>query len=157
MKNPERPTPQEYHEFVRGLELLNVRLVGCEMASMEVVREPEQVEISLEQRTTFNVFDEGFEALQDYRFAFTREQNEVGHIDLEFAFVYESEFANVDDDIDPYLSIFKMVSLPVNVWPFAREFVHSMTSRMGWPTLDLPLLKPDIPNDQESPSKGGSE
>lgn len=40
-------------------------------------------------------------------------------------------------------SFLEQVSLPVNSWPFIRQFVHDMMQRMNWPPLMLPLLKPD--------------
>jgi preprotein translocase subunit SecB len=30
---------------------------------------------------------------------------------------------------------------PFNVWPYWREFVHSMTTRMGMPALTVPLFR----------------
>jgi hypothetical protein len=30
-----------------------------------------------------------------------------------------------------------------NVWPYAREFIHSTTSRMGLPNVKLPLYRPE--------------
>jgi preprotein translocase subunit SecB len=47
---------------------------------------------------------------------------------------------------------FMLGSTMVHVWPFARELVQSMTTRMGLPPLVLPLLvlgKP-VPKDSES-------
>ena len=40
-----------------------------------------------------------------------------------------------------YFAIFARVNLPVNTWPYFREFVHSMISRMGLPPVVLPLVK----------------
>jgi preprotein translocase subunit SecB len=36
---------------------------------------------------------------------------------------------------------FSKINPIYNTWPFWREFVHSMTTRMGFPALTVPLLK----------------
>jgi preprotein translocase subunit SecB len=40
-----------------------------------------------------------------------------------------------------YFGVFVQVNLPVNTWPYFREFVHSTVSRMGLPPVVLPLVK----------------
>jgi len=40
-----------------------------------------------------------------------------------------------------FFEIYQKTSLPLNVWPFVREFVNSMTARMNIPPLTLPLFK----------------
>jgi hypothetical protein len=151
---PDRPSPEEYQTFVRGLELVDVRLVGCDVSAQEAIDDPSRVVLNLDQQTTFNVFEGAFEAVQEYQFYFLdrEKEDELGQIDASFGFVYETDQATDAADFERYLEVFSFVSLPVNVWPFAREFVHDMTMRLGWPRLDLPLLKPgmDEPDDESS-------
>ena len=40
-----------------------------------------------------------------------------------------------------FLAIYARSSADLNVWPFLRELVHSLTSRMDVPILTLPLLQ----------------
>ena len=149
-----RPSPEEYQAFVRGLELADVRLVGCDVSAQEMIEDPNRVVLDLDQETAFNVFEGGFEAVQEYQFYFLDRENadELGQIDAAFGFVYETEQSAVPADLDRYLEVFSFVSLPVNVWPFAREFVHNMTMRLGWPRLDLPLLKPGMDEGDDTSS-----
>jgi hypothetical protein len=156
-----RPSPEEYQTFVRGLELVDVRLVGCDVSAQEAIDDPSRVVLDLDQHITFNVFDSGFEAVQEYQFYFLDHEtdNELGQIEATFGFVYETDRATDAVDFESYLDVFSVVSLPVNVWPFAREFVHDMTMRLGWPRLDLPLLKPGMnePDDESSAEVAANE
>lgn len=40
-----------------------------------------------------------------------------------------------------FWDIFSAINLPINTWPFFREFVQNTTQRMSLPPLTLPLLK----------------
>ncbi len=50
---------------------------------------------------------------------------------------YSSE-KKITDDI---FGLFKEVNLPVNTWPYFREYVHSCMGRLNLPPLVLPALK----------------
>ncbi|MHC1727272.1 MAG: hypothetical protein AB9866_14910 [Syntrophobacteraceae bacterium] len=54
-----------------------------------------------------------------------------------FGLKYSSE-AGISDD---FMEIFKARNIPLNTWPYFREFVQSITQRMNIPPLTLPLLK----------------
>ena len=45
---------------------------------------------------------------------------------------------------EDFFDLFKDVNLPINTWPFFREFVSNITSRMNIPPLTLPLLKKNL-------------
>ncbi|MEF3087106.1 hypothetical protein ABQG71_17030 [Bacillus altitudinis] len=53
----------------------------------------------------------------------------------------------VDDDIDFLLDLdeeieyFAATNVPVNAWPYARETISSITTRMGLPSLVIPPFK----------------
>ena len=38
-------------------------------------------------------------------------------------------------------AVFQDVNLPVNTWPYLREFLAATTGRMNWITFTLPALK----------------
>jgi len=40
-----------------------------------------------------------------------------------------------------FFEIFKDINLPLNSWPYFREFVQNMTQRMNIPPLTLPVVK----------------
>jgi hypothetical protein len=42
-------------------------------------------------------------------------------------------------------AVFQTANLPVNIWPYLRELVASITGRMGWLPITLPTLKRGVP------------
>jgi preprotein translocase subunit SecB len=148
MSEDQQPSPEEYGTFVKGLELTRVRMVRSQIEAPYLVSDASEVRIEFEKETRFRVHEEvdSFEALSRFDFTFEEEgvEDPVGAISVTYSFLYESDMVGSDVDLDPYFEIFADISLPVNVWPFVREFVHDATSRIDWPKLDLPLVKPGL-------------
>ncbi len=57
------------------------------------------------------------------------------------AVTYRVRFSYSETPDEPFFDVFKALSLPMIVWPFFREAVHSLTLQMGLPPLTLPLQK----------------
>lgn len=148
MSEDQQPSPEEYGTFVKGLELTRIRMVQSHVDAPYPVSDASAVSIELEKGTEFRLHEEisSFEALSQFDFIFEEEgvDDPVGTISVTYSFLYESDMVGGDVDLEPYFDIFADVSLPVNVWPFVREFVHNATSRADWPKLDLPLVKPGL-------------
>lgn len=75
---------------------------------------------------------------------------------FEVSFVYELIY-ELDNEMDykdnSLIDYFADNNAPMNAWPYARELVASMTTRMGLPTLNLPLLKrPSMSENQDGNS-----
>ena len=45
-----------------------------------------------------------------------------------------------DDSLLTYAEYFMTINPISNAWPYWREFVQNMSSRMGFPALTVPLL-----------------
>jgi len=141
MSDAQQPSPEAYGTFVKGLELTRVRMVQSHVEAPYSVSDASAVSIELDKGTEFRLYEDlsSFEALSQFDFTFEEEGvgDPVGTISVTYSFLYESDMVGEDVDLEPYFQIFAEVSLPVNVWPFVREFVHNATSRVDWPKLDL--------------------
>lgn len=76
-------------------------------------------------------------AIQSYRLRFEAGKQSLATIDVSFSVDFASE-TPMDDGI---FSLFRGANLPVNAWPFLREFVATTVGRMGWLPVTLPALK----------------
>lgn len=147
------PTPDQYQAFVEETELRGARLIRSETQAEQIVHDTSEVSYNIEVDTRSRAVADGFEAIQECTVQFFElypgdEQAEpIGMVTVVYGFLYESETEDIGDDLDAYLYIFERVSLPVNAWPFIRQFVHDMTQRMSWPPLMLPLLK-EVANEE---------
>lgn len=143
------PTPDQYQRFLDRTELRNARLIESEARANAVFQDPSVIVYDIDVQTKCVPYEEGFEAVQDCTVSFSRVEEEdgeesgsVGKVRVQYGFFYEAALQDIaEEDLDAYFYIFERVSLPVNAWPFIRQFVHDMTQRMNWPPLMLPLLK----------------
>lgn len=136
-------SPSEYNEFLRGVQPREVRLVraGVE-APVRYGDVPLQAAVELGD-SRYEPVDEGFVALQTGRFTGRdAEGNEVIVVEAEFELRYTSERPMTD----PIFDVFHELNLPVNVWPYLREFFQQATLRAGWPGFVLPAFQSGMPS-----------
>lgn len=139
----ELPTPEQYGEFIQGLELRRVRLIESHIEALESIPDPAKSQIHLEESYTFMPKDSGFEAIGSFKLIALLQKTKVeqGSLEVRFGFTYNSKLAPSDVGFDGYFNIFKDVNLPINMWPFVREYIYNSMSRMDWPPFTLPLRK----------------
>jgi hypothetical protein len=132
-------TPAEYNAFVARVELRAIRLAHCELNARSrhtgVLLEP-HVE---EESTTFRTLDDGFLVFHALRFAGvpTEGNDDPVSIRATFELDYSADVA-INDEL---FAVFRRYNLPVNVWPFFREFIHTVLARANWPVFVLPALQ----------------
>jgi preprotein translocase subunit SecB len=133
--------PETYNEFIKGLELKNIYLkrgfVDFKTENSDVVRNP-----VFDFRTECSyaaVGEETFRVEDELSLAIRQKDQRKTDIMLQCTFVllYTSK-APMSDEI---FKTFSALNVPLNTWPYFREFVQSCTSRLGLPPLVLPLLK----------------
>ncbi len=131
-------SPQEYNKILNRLELENIRMVCVECKS-----EPLELKSQLSVRMDYgavlkNVSDKNVSIIARYTFEALAGEDEkrVARIHAE----YDVRLRSQEEFSKDFFQVYKDMSLPVNVWPFFREFVHTMLVRMGYPPFDLPFL-----------------
>lgn len=129
----------KYQELIRSIDIKNINLKKLEVDCPSVSHH-QNIEISASQeRFTFNREGELLTVLAEFNVkGFTEIQNVFSiNFTLELNYLLDSqlEFEN------QYFELFTQNNVPVNVWPFARELVSNLTTRMGFPPLILPVLK----------------
>lgn len=137
---PSRISPDVYSKFLQHVELKNVRMTSAEIRR---VAEPGPgAQLGYEARATKRTYQEmedGFAATLNYlvRMRETTADSLVGEIKVAVTAEYSSD-EPMNDEI---FEVFGELNLPLNVFPYIREFVHSATTRMGFPGLILPTVK----------------
>jgi hypothetical protein len=140
------PSPQivSIAAVVRQAQLEEIRLLSCEVALGEVPRE-------LHQHLSVGVNLLGPEKILGavVRIAIsgnapTADGNPVrtdGSFYLDAKFGIRYLLASLDGITQEMAAAFGNVNGVFNIWPFWREFVQSMTTRMGLPPIVVELLK----------------
>lgn len=139
-KQKRQVAPQVYNEFIKQIEL---KWVYLENATVKRHRAPDFDKdfqyVGKEGKRSFESTDDGFRAHYQY----TISLNEIGTEEpfAELKCTYAAAYTSNKPMTRDLFAIFKELNLPLNTWPYVREFVHGMTNRMGLPTLVLRSLK----------------
>ncbi len=131
-----RIDPKEYARILETLELKNLYL---EKGSFNVNREQLKGSLTLNIKDTFSYrsAESGIEIVAEYTLM-GKNKEKKSTIRLKATFVLQYE--TPEEITDDFFDVFKEVSLPFIVWPFVREYVYSITSRMYLPPITLPQI-----------------
>jgi len=140
------PTPEEYASFVKQIELLEVWLVDARVENRYGPRTPRRTAIGIASPPpTWRDTDDGFEVEFPYSVRFTQGED----VEAEIAVTFGLRFTSSQPMSQGTFEVFKEVNLPVNTWPFLREFVSTTLGRMGWQAFTLPAYKQGVPDEDD--------
>ncbi len=128
-----------YNEFIKGLELKNIRLKNIE-SKLRSPHPPEgQLKVEQKMFSEFEIEETLLRAVVSIILSFkdTKTRRIMAKIKLSLYLEYIFNTVPTDET----LQIFKETSLLVNAWPYLRFWIQTLTQSFGWPPLVMPLLK----------------
>lgn len=127
---------KEYNNFIRQIEIDDIRIVSAQVNILDSSYFPSSAEVKWRMKASYENAEEQFNVSHRYNVTIRdKETNEdKAKISVTFYVVYSSKIP-INDDL---FSIFKERNLPLNTWPYFREFVHNITLRIGWPPFIAP-------------------
>lgn len=132
--------PEKYNQFIRGLELRSIRMTSGEFSAppFQVEDAPIDAVVSI-VGARYEEADGGFVAFHKLSFAGTCHSGGDASVSVEgeYAVAFGSEVSISESLFLP----FAQLNLPVNTWPYFREFVQSSLSYLEWPSTTLPALR----------------
>ena len=131
--------PELYRKILEGIELQNIYLRNFDgKINLDVFPKDGVAEIS--SVADFTIKTENLvEITQKWTIIGKDKSTKSEFLNISVTYgliLYSKEKFSKD-----FFDIYEKTSLPINVWPFVREFVNSITARMNVPPLTLPLLK----------------
>lgn len=130
-------------------DLLGVALRSSS-AELTPPQDIEQLEMTVSWETSFERLPESQVEFR-YRVAVTDTQSESFYVRADYALTYALD-PSVDLS-DDHLDAFGEVSVTFSAFPYARELVHSLTSRASLPPLVLGTLRAPIDPPRDVPAK----
>jgi preprotein translocase subunit SecB len=135
------PEKERYLQFIKGLEIKNLILKSCKA---ELIAD----RVDFTKDGAFNVHDECSYKMRDdntcvvtleYQLAaaYAGQKEKVLSVEATYEVTYKVSVPMTDE----MFGVFSKTSLPLNTWPYFREFANSILTRMGLPGLTLPVLK----------------
>lgn len=132
--------PDVYKDFVKKVKLEEIYL---RKASMEVFHEKVPEKFAILNKISDDVKmvsgePDYFQISHLFRYKMVDEKNQnviIAEIKFELLLAYSSG-NSINKDI---FDVFKILNVPLNSWPYAREFIHNTLMRLGLPPTLLPL------------------
>ncbi len=146
---PSSVSPSEYGKFIGQIELLSIWLARAEVENRAGPEPPARGKFSIEDDSTWAPQPGvGFVVNDRYTVELHGETSLAMSVKAEYAVLYRSSTPLTDE----LFQVFKRVNLPLNVWPYLREYVSSTMGRFGWPPFTLPAFKVNTPRDNQDGS-----
>jgi len=131
--------PELYRKILNGLELKNLYLTLCNSNIDRINISPEAT-IKIDDEAMFTKSEnKEIEVIHKYSIEAKNQTSKKKFLNIKCE--YRLIFTSSEDFTEEFFEIFKKANLPINSWPFFRELVYNMTSRMYIPPLALPLIK----------------
>lgn len=142
-KNVNAPiiSPSDYKKILKQIELKEIALEACSLRTRrDKLSEGKSLKVLLSGDVSYEfVSNEIVLVYQEYTLIATALTKKDYAVSLQCTFrlrYYSQETLSSE-----FLEVFKTRNVPLNTWPYFREFVQNMTQRMNIPPLTLPLLK----------------
>lgn len=133
---PERVDARTYNAFLRRVDLVSVVLTGAEVVASGARPNARSTKVQLGVDTALDRHDErSFTAITTITASFEQADEPLGSVTARFHLTYHS----AEPITDAIWREFGQRNVRANAWPYAREFIQSMTQRMGWPSFVLPV------------------
>ena len=141
MKTKKRISPEKYGEILKDLKFNSIYL---KEANFFIDREyyfiNEKIELKISDEAEFQKKKEGtIDVFHNYKLHAFAIDSESKLLSIECNFCLN--FTSKKEFSSEFFEVFKDINMPINSWPFFREFVFNATSRMNIPPLTIPLIK----------------
>ena len=130
--------PKKYQKILSGLDLKNIRLKKID-AELKGNINKQNMLVDIDDNAIFDCKENIVKISNEYIVAIKTDECEQDILTIKVS--YELTFTSTEEFTNDFFDIYKEISLPLNVWPFIRECVNSLSARMNIPPLTLPLLK----------------
>lgn len=126
-----------YIEFIQQVELEQIWLRSARVTNSTGGTAPDAVEVRLSDSASWKESATGFQAFQKYVAEFWNGKKRLAKVEVELVADYASNEPMADD----LFPVFEENNLPLNTWPYFREYLANTVYRMHWVPFTLPTRK----------------
>lgn len=135
-KQKQVPSSKSYNDFVTQIKITKLHIVSAQVKMLDYSHFPSSTEVKWRTRVSYEQAEKQFNVSHRYNVTILDKETKEAKakISVTFYVVYSSKMP-INDDL---FEVFKVRNLPLNTWPYFREFVHNTIMRMGWPPFIAP-------------------
>lgn len=130
--------PREvYAAFIGQIALVDIWLQEAKVINRYGPHSPKRAKFRFSSEVGWELQPDGFRAFDRAHVFIEGGETVYAELEVTFGLDFASEMLLTDE----LFAVFGEVNLPVNTWPYLREFVSTTMGRMGWRPFTLPALK----------------
>ena len=100
-----------------------------------------ETNINISDRISYKLEDDILNIYFKFNFKAISKEKEKPALQMKANYILKYSVKGDCEITDEFFEIFKNTSVRFIIWPYFREFVYSMISRMNLPPLTLPMIK----------------
>ncbi len=128
-----------YMKILVGLQLKSLSVQKGKFSSSKENFIPNS-EVDIRDTAQFKIESKNsIKMIHNYKLKIENSKSKKNILQIDLAF--ELVFSSKETFTQEFFDVYKEDSLPLNTWPYFREFVSSIIQRMNFPPLTLPLFK----------------
>lgn len=141
MGNLDNMDIQVYNKLIENIEIKGIYLKKINTSDIEIpIGESINCRVELKYTCSdYKIVDKTIEFYPKFKLELKIDNIAPVIIQFDFRLIYEIE--NIEEYTDEYFDLFMDKNVPINVWPYAREIITSITTRIGYPPLVIAPYK----------------
>ncbi len=128
-----------YNDFVQQIEIVDLHLVSAKIDNLGYPESPPRRRNTVRVKASYQNAEGFFEVFHNYYL--TVKDDEKGHKVAKLSVLFSVTYATKKPMTDEIFDIFDKYNLPLNTWPYFREFAQNSFARMNWLGLVAPTYK----------------
>ncbi|PIH05229.1 protein-export chaperone SecB [Clostridium combesii] len=131
----------KYKKLIKDVKIMNILLKELKIDDVKLPnKDNEDVQVELTYKCeNFNSVNDIIEFYPLFNISVLKNKDVFVNIEFTLRAIYEIEDLKSYDQV--YIAEFIDRNIPVNVWPYAREIISSLTTRIGYPALVIDPFK----------------
>lgn len=133
-----------YRDLVKGININAINIHSLNISNVnKKLKGSRTIDINQEFNSSEYIIDgDNLEVYAKFNIKACEKDNpEKIAFEIDFTYCIEYTKTELDKFDEAYIKFFVQRNVPVNIWPYARELISSLTTRMGYPTLIIEPLK----------------
>ncbi len=125
-----------YNDFVAQIGIVELRIISAQFNVLDCSYFPSSAEVRWRKMASYEKAEDKFNV--SHRYNVTILDKETKEAKAKISVTFHVGYSSKIPISDELFEIFKVRNLPLNTWPYFREFVHNAIMRMGWPPFIAP-------------------
>lgn len=130
-----------YKELIDSVDILSINLKSLAVDNYEKSHSQKLVAHLKYSHKEYTIEGDQLRVYPSFVLNVKEEDDDIPIFSINIKFIAIYYIKDISKYTDDYLNMFMDLSVTINVWPYGRELISSLTTRMGYPPLVIEPFK----------------